>query len=112
MRRRSSKSHLNKLDKPAQISFCMDAVLEKIGGKDKFGAAKVFVHWPAIVGAVISSNTKPVKFENGLLYVNVRDSAWLMELRSVSKYDILRAVRSQMGTVKIEDIIFRLGPID
>ncbi len=90
----------------------MDVVLRKMGGKEKFGASKLFVHWPAIVGPVISSNTKPTRFENKLLFVNVRDSAWLMELRSVSKCDILRAVRSQMGNIQLEDIIFKLGPVD
>lgn len=112
MRRRSSKSGLNKLDIPVPIGSCLDRVLEKMGGREKFGASKVFVHWPAIVGTTISSNAKPVRFENGLLYVNVRDSAWLMELRSVSKYDILRAIRSQMGKIELNDIIFKLGPVD
>lgn len=110
MRRRSHRPQGNKLEKPAHIGICLDGVLEKIGGRDKFDASKLFVHWPQLVGDSISANTKPQRFDDGILYVNVRDSAWLMELRAVAKCDILRAIRNKMN-MEIRDIIFKLGPV-
>ena len=101
----------NRLIPPSLLGDCLETVLKKMGGEQKYSANKVLIEWPKIVGSVISRNTKPKEVRDGTLIVNVSNNAWLMELGRFSKRKILGRVKELTNDNSINNIIFKLGPV-
>jgi predicted nucleic acid-binding Zn ribbon protein len=64
--------------------------------------------WPTLVGEAIAGVTRPRSISEGTLFVEVRSSAWLMELEMV-KGEILRRVNAGLDGASIDRIVFVLG---
>jgi len=101
-----------KISSPTLLGDCLESVLKKMGGKEKYSANKVLIEWPKIVGGLISKNTKPKEIKDGTLIVNVANSAWLMELGRFSKRKIMYRVKELTKDNSITNIIFKLGPVN
>ena len=61
--------------------------------------------WPEIVGEQLAQVTRARSVADAALIVEVRSSAWLMEL-SLMKGDFLARVNERLGDVPLERIIF------
>jgi len=96
---------------PVLIGKCMKVALDKLGVEEKFAGSRVLVKWEDIVGKNISDNTKPVGVTDGVLTVNVANSAWLMELSRFYKNEILKKIKYELKDSSIKDIFFKLGEI-
>ena len=67
--------------KPMRVAEALAGYLEKSGIADRIEAVATAEDWPERVGERIAQVTEPRGVENGVLFVAVRSSAWLMELR-------------------------------
>ncbi len=67
--------------------------------------------WEASVGEVIAANTRPAAFKGDLLIVNATSSSWLQQLRFL-KPEIIRKINHALKEVSVQDIKFKIGPVD
>jgi len=86
------------------LSKLTDTILQRIAG-DKFaGFLSILRHWQDIVGDLLAERSCPVKFENQVLYVGVKNSTWMQEL-ILTKQRIIDAYLHKLK-LEIRDIIF------
>lgn len=70
-----------KRKKPLKVAEALAGYLEQSGLGDRIEQAAVVDDWAERVGRKIADVTTPVHVRDGVLFVAVRSSAWLMELR-------------------------------
>jgi len=80
----------------------------KIEGRMEYGA--VYKIWPETVGGHIARNAHPAACRGGVLFVNVASSVWMQEL-SFLKEKILSELNARLGSAKLKDIRFKIGPL-
>ena len=66
---------------PMRVSDALAGYLAKSGLGDRIEEASAVEDWAGKVGPRIAEVTEPLHVNNGTLFVGVRSSAWLMELR-------------------------------
>jgi predicted nucleic acid-binding Zn ribbon protein len=93
---------------PVRVDSVLAAVLEKHGVKDQVERMRVLELWPELVGEHVASVTTPKGVSGATLFVEVRTSAWLMEL-NMMKGDFLARVNEHLGDVPLERIVFKLA---
>lgn len=93
---------------PQRVGEVMEDVLEKSGLRTQLARIGVLEEWDGIVGPRIAVVTRPRSVTGSALVVEVRSSAWLMEL-SLMKHAILERLNESRGDDRIEKIIFVLG---
>ena len=64
-----------------RVAEALAGYLKKSGLGDRIEEASAVEEWAAKVGPRIAEVTEPLHVNNGTLFVGVRSSAWLMELR-------------------------------
>ncbi|UCC71101.1 MAG: DUF721 domain-containing protein [Gemmatimonadota bacterium] len=94
---------------PRRVGGLVDELLRACGLLEGVQRASVLNDWADRVGPQIAQVATPVGFERGTLFVEVRSSAWLMELRMMERriLERLNAGRSRSGG--FEKIVFRLA---
>ena len=90
---------------PMRVDAVLSNVLERYGVKDQVDRMSVLDLWPEIVGEQLAEVTRAKGVAEGVLFVEVRNSAWLMEL-NMMKDDFLARVNERMGEVPMERIVF------
>lgn len=90
---------------PTRVDAVLSDVLEKHGMREQVRRMEVLELWPAIVGEGLASVTQATGVDGATLVVEVRNSAWLMEL-SMMKEDFLERVNERLGEVPFERIVF------
>lgn len=86
-----------------KINTAVDNLVARIVGKNAMKEYEAFKEWNAVVGEVLARNSVPVKVENGVLYVSVKNSVWRQEL-SMHKPQILKKYKERFGADIIKDI--------
>ncbi|MBW2637380.1 MAG: DUF721 domain-containing protein [Deltaproteobacteria bacterium] len=64
--------------------------------------------WRKAVGPQISTQSDPVKFNNGMLYVKVSTPTWMQELQFM-KQEITERLNAEMGNKTLKNIHFSIG---
>ena len=64
-----------------KVAEALAGYLAKSGLGDRIEEASAVEEWAGKVGPRIAEVTEPLHVNNGVLFVGVRSSAWLMELR-------------------------------
>jgi predicted nucleic acid-binding Zn ribbon protein len=90
---------------PRKVREALAKYLEKAGISEKIEAASVVPDWPRLVGDGIAGVTTPLKVSNGVLFVGVRSSAWLSELKLMER-EIIKRVNAERTRGKITGIRF------
>ena len=67
--------------KPTKVAEALAGYLKKSGLGDRMEEASAVEDWADRVGERMAAVTEPLHVSNGVLFVGVRSSAWLMELR-------------------------------
>jgi predicted nucleic acid-binding Zn ribbon protein len=80
----------------------------KIGGECLPAEESVRAAWPLAVGARIAAQTRPVKFAEGRLVVEVQDAVWQSQLQTMSG-QILGRLKELAGAASVGSLEFRLG---
>jgi predicted nucleic acid-binding Zn ribbon protein len=92
-----------------RIGSLIEGLLRSRGLAEGVERASVVPEWPDLVGPQIARVATPVGFDRATLFVEVRSSAWLMELEMMERR-ILARVNADRRCGKFERIVFRLAP--
>jgi predicted nucleic acid-binding Zn ribbon protein len=98
----------SRLEGPQPVSELLARFLNRKGLAAKVEAASVVPEWPHLVGPQIAAVTAPLRVSDGLLFVAVESSAWIMEL-NLMKADILRHLNAGKREGRINGIVFVMG---
>ena len=93
---------------PEKVGEVLGEVLEKAGLKRTVLRAEVADQWEERVGEAIGKVTRARGLRKSALVVEVRSSAWLMEL-NLMKPEILRRLNEGRDEALIETIVFVLA---
>ena len=93
---------------PIRIDFVLERVLEKHGVREQVQRMGVLDLWPDIVGEHLGKVTRAKGVSDATLYVEVRSSAWLMEL-NMMRGEFLERVNERMVEVPLKRIVFVLA---
>lgn len=94
---------------PQLVGDLLERVLKRKGLAPKLEAASVLTDWESLVGPGISAVTRPERVSEGVLFVSVANSPWMMEL-NLMKADLLRRVNAGKGEGgRIRQIVFVMG---
>ena len=94
--------------RPVRVDSVLAALLEKHGVKEQVARMSVLDLWPELVGEHVAEVTKAKGVSEATLFVEVRTSAWLMEL-NIMKGEFLVRVNERLGDVPLERIVFVLA---
>jgi len=93
---------------PVRLGDVLEGVLERHGLRDEVKQMGVVEAWPELVGEHVAAATRAKVVMSGALIVEVRTSAWLMELNFM-KADFLRRVNEHLPETPLERIVFVLA---
>jgi len=94
-----------KRKKPLAVSEALASYLKESGLGDRIEQVGAVEEWAGRVGAKIAAVTEPLRVHEGVLFVGVTSSAWLMELRMMEA-DIRRRLNEGRSRGRIEKIRF------
>ena len=90
---------------PMRVAEALAGYLKKSGLGDRLEEASAVEEWAGKVGPRIAAVTEPLHVNNGVLFVGVRSSAWLMELRMLEG-DVRSRLNEGRGKGRIRQIRF------
>ena len=93
---------------PERIDGLLADFLEKEGVREAVDRQTALAEWEGQVGSAIAKVTRARSVAEGTLVVEVRSSAWLMEL-NMMKGEILRRLNEGLE-IPIEKLVFVLSP--
>lgn len=93
---------------PARIGSMVEGILEKHGVREQVRRMEVLELWPEIVGEDLAKVTRATGVESRTLFVEVRSSAWLMEL-NMMKREFLERVNERVEDTPFERVVFALA---
>ena len=93
---------------PERVGPVVGRLLEAAGVAEQLRRHGALDRWPELVGDAIARVTHARSLSEGTLFVEVRSSAWLMELE-LMKGEILRRVNAGLEGAALERIVFVLG---
>ena len=94
--------------KPQLIGDLLARVLDRKGLSAKLEAVSVLIEWESLVGPQIAAVTRPHRVSDGVLFVGVANSPWMMEL-NLMKADLMRRLNAGKGDGRIRQIVFVMG---
>ena len=86
----------------------VEGILEKHGVRQQVRRMEVLELWGEIVGDDLAKVTRAKGVEDRTLFVEVRSSAWLMEL-NMMKRDFLERVNERIEDAPFERVVFALA---
>ena len=93
---------------PVKVDSVLGELLGRHGLQDQVRRMGVLDLWPEIVGQGIAEVTEAKGVSDATLFVEVRTSAWLMEL-NMMKGELLRRVNERLPETPLERIVFVLA---
>jgi len=93
---------------PERIDGLLSEFLEKAGVADELERVSALDDWAECVGERIASVTRARSVKGGALVVEVRSSAWLMELNMMKGRILERLNRDR--NVPLDKLVFVLSP--
>lgn len=91
-----------------RMDAVLSDVLEETGVVDQVERVRILELWPEVVGEKVAEVTRARSVDEAALFVEVRSSAWLMELNML-KGDIRSRVNERLDDVSIDRIVFVLA---
>lgn len=93
-------------DEPTSISDSVEALLRSLRAPSRSSLSGVFGRWDAVVGPALAANVRPVRFDRGVLTVEVTDPAWATQVTFFG--DQMRAQLAADVGVHVERIEVRV----
>ncbi len=91
-----------------KLGDMLAGVLEERGLRDQVRRMEVLDLWPELVGEHVARVTRAKGVSEATLFVEVRTSAWLMEL-NMMKGEFLQLVNERLPETPIQRIVFVLA---
>ncbi len=95
-------------NRPSKVRETLEKYLAKSGIGEHIEAASVVPEWPELVGPAIAAVTTPLRVSEKTLFVGVRSSAWMNELKLMEK-EILSRLNAGRQRRLIDKIRFVMG---
>lgn len=95
-------------DGPVRVGRILDEFLERRGVRVQLERTAALDDWARCVGEAIARVTRARAVSDRTLFVEVRSSAWLMEL-NLMKGEILGRLNEGRGEARIDRIVFVLA---
>ncbi len=92
------------------LSQILQKVLREQDFKGDVEAYRVFSEWQAIMGQKLAEHTRPVRFADRRLYVEVDDHVWLAQLKYM-KADMLGRIDRAIKPGLFKDLKFFLKSV-
>lgn len=86
----------------------LEDLIRRYGMESKLQETRLSHVWPQVVGPAIAAVTRPVRIENGILWVQVRSSSWVQEL-TFRRHYILERLASYLPSLRIHYLYLRTG---
>lgn len=96
---------------PERLGRLVETLLQRSGLAEGVERAAVIPGWEELVGPQIAQVAWPVGFSRATLFVEVRSSAWLMELERMER-PLLARLNADRKRGNFEKIVFRLAGSD
>ena len=100
-----------RLEKPTSLGNALSEALRHANLGVNLQMGRLWNRWDQVVGPTVSQNAKPAVIKGGLLIVHVSSTPWMQQLQFL-KADIMDRLNSDLGRSVIEDIRFKIGPVD
>jgi|YNPNPStandDraft_1061719.scaffolds.fasta_scaffold26688_2 predicted nucleic acid-binding Zn ribbon protein len=81
-------------------------LIRRYGMESKLQESRLLQVWPQAVGPAIAAVARPVRMKNGVLWVQVKSSAWIQEL-SFQRHYILQRLASYLPNVHLHRLYLR-----
>lgn len=92
---------------PIPLSSALDGVVQSLRGPSRKVVGGVFGRWDELVGPQVAGHVRPLKLDEGVLTVEVDDSAWATQMKFLSSMVIDRL--AEVVDVRIERIDIRVA---
>jgi predicted nucleic acid-binding Zn ribbon protein len=102
---RGRENHGVTSSRPVRVDAVLAHVLEKAGVDKQVKRMSLVELWPEVVGEKLAAVTRVKGVDEDALFVEVRSSAWIMEL-SLMKDRILERVNARLEEAPIGRIVF------
>ena len=93
------------------IGQVLASILDQCRSDSAGGILHLMDVWEKAVGLPISENAKPFAVKGSLLLVHVSSSAWMHQLQFL-KSELLDKINHRLNNERVEDIKFKIGPLD
>ncbi len=94
-------------ERPQKVGPVLDEVLDRLGLKAELEDQRVLEEWEASVGEKIAGVARPRALHRGVLFVEVRSSAWLNEL-NLMKSELLDRLNRGGENQRVKKLVFTL----
>jgi predicted nucleic acid-binding Zn ribbon protein len=94
-----------------RLSTVIGETLRRMHPPQEVLVAQIQAAWPALVGALVAEQTKPVAIDKGALIVHVKNHMWLAELRGGLAQNVLQALQAQHAP-QVKRIAWRVDPLE
>lgn len=91
--------------RPEALGSVLSRYMQRKGLDARVEEASVIPAWSELVGQRISEVTSPLRASNGVLFVAVSSSAWMMEL-NLMRQELMRRINAGKRKGRIEKIVF------
>jgi predicted nucleic acid-binding Zn ribbon protein len=92
---------------PVPIAQSLDAVMKSLRGTDRVQIGGVFGRWDDAVGPTVSSHVRPVRLDEGVLVVEVDDTAWATQVKFLHATIVARL--AEVANVQVERLEVRVA---
>lgn len=92
-----------------KVGDLLPGVLGAISEKYQDRPDLILATWPSIVGEKLASMAVAVRFDEGVLYIKVKNSTLYSLLEQKEKSRLIQALRKKFPKVEIRSIHFRMG---
>ena len=91
-----------------RLADAMPAAVREMGLESGLRGWQALNEWPHAVGPQIARRSHAVRFQDGVLWIEVEGSVWLHQL-TVLKRDLIRKLGERTGPDTIRDLRFING---
>ena len=85
------------------LKAALERALRERGIEGELKGWDAVKEWPRVVGPRIASHSRAVRFQQGILEVEVDGSAWMQEL-SVLKRQLIRTLNRELGDAAVREL--------
>jgi hypothetical protein len=88
-----------------KVDEVLGGLLRSLGIHHEVARQEVLERWPEVVGERIAAVTRARSVARGILFVDVRSSAWITEL-NLMRHELLTRLNAGAGEGRVERIVF------
>lgn len=85
------------------LAGIMPGLLAKLGLADAANGWRAIGEWSSLAGPRIARHSRAVRFDSGVLTVEVEGSAWMQELGYL-KRELVRKINQHLGSDVVHDV--------